>query len=93
MIKRILSSIVLCISLSGCIWATKHEATIPEKVVKLDPQVYQPCKSLSLLPDNASFEELAATTATNFLVYSDCKAKQDNSIILLKQFSNYKEPK
>lgn len=89
---KILVAILLSLSLSGCSWFTKPDATVPEKVVKLDARVLEPCADLNAIPENASFEDLMNTTFANFQVYSECKAKQDNSIKLLKQFSNYKEP-
>lgn len=93
MIKNLLAILIAAFMLSGCPWFTKPDATVPEKVVKLDPRVLEACKPLIGIPDNASFEDLMGASYTNFQLYYDCKAKQDASIVLLKQFSNYKEPK
>lgn len=60
----------------------------PEKVVHIDARALEPCEPLVKLPDNASFEELISITVSNFELYSVCVIKQDNSIILLKKFSN-----
>lgn len=85
--------ILVCLALlSGCTWGLKPDAIITEKVVHVDARALEPCANLTTLNESASFEELMNVTFTNFQVYSECKAKQDNSIKLLKQFSNYKEP-
>ena len=83
--------IALLIVLAGCS-TIKPTAILAEKVVHIDARALEPCIDLVGVPDNASFEDLMSSVVTNFQTYSECKSKQDNSIKLLKQFANIKEP-
>ncbi len=94
--RKILAIGLLALSLSGCGWFTKHpDATMPpkEKVVRLDPGALTFCDSLKRIPAGSTQEEITSIDLDNFGIYADCANKQKNSVKLLKEFSNYKEPK
>lgn len=88
LIKMIKYILILVLLISGC--AAVSDAVVPpkEKIVHIDPRALEPCEDLVGLDSNSSEIE---TTIRNFEIYADCKRKQNNSIILLKQFSNIQE--
>jgi len=91
--RLLLISLVLAIS--GC--ATKPpipDAVLPppEKVVRLDPGTMESCKKLDPLPDTATWEDVLNNIIDNYEKYAGCSKLQEDSIKLLKKFSNYKEP-
>lgn len=81
--------IILASILIGCATTQPPGPTIViDKVVHIDPRALQACEPLVGLNSVASFEDILATSVQNMEIYADCKGKQDNSIILLKKFSN-----
>ena len=68
------------------------DAVIVDKTVQLDSVYYQECKPLANLSENASFEDVLTNLQQNSIIYAECKNKQHDSILLLKKFTNYKEP-
>ena len=96
-IMKLFLGLILVSSLSGCaLFKTKAEPAIvtPEQV-EVDPRALQPCKPLVQLDTTKEdlFIALLDNTAANTAVYLDCVKKQNNSIELLKKFSNKKETK
>ena len=93
--KKAVICIVLSLSLlQGCgfLQKKKPDATISEKVVYLDPKALEPCQPLLRLDlQGDSFEDLLVVSVKNMAIYADCSGKQDNSIKLLREFSNNKE--
>ncbi len=89
--KRLLISLMLCFSLSGCwiTFGTPAGPTITDKIVKIDPSALERCLPQKPLTDP---DQLLEISLANMDIYAQCVNKQDNSIKLLKQFSNYKEP-
>lgn len=82
--------LIILLLLFGC--ATKDAIVVPpEKVVRIDPRALELCEALSILPEQASFEDLLTITIGNIELYANCANRQKNSVILLKQFSNIKE--
>lgn len=81
--------LIMFILLSGCS-IFKKDAIVPppEKVVQIDPRVLELCEPLNGLSEEATFEDLLATTVFNFELYNACAQKQRNSVILLKKFAN-----
>lgn len=59
-----------------------------EKVVHIDPYNLEPCLPIIRLEEGSNELEVSIK---NIEIYADCKNRQNNSIILLKKFSNYKE--
>lgn len=97
--KAFLISVLLLSMLQGCgLWSSfqKPDAIITEKTVQLDPKVFEPCTGLIPLPPTFSvdpFGDILSNVQANADAYAACAKKQDDSIILLKKFSNIKEPK
>jgi hypothetical protein len=89
--KNLLASIFICVHLSGCVWNAKPDIpVITPKVVHIDARAYERCEPLRPLSNP---DELLQISLANMEIYSQCVRKQDNSIKLLKEFANYKEPK
>lgn len=89
---KIIAILAVCISLSGCgLFMKKPDASITTKVVHIDPRVLESCKDLVTISEPITFEGLLISSVTNAELYLDCRNKQENSIKLLKQFSNTKE--
>mgnify|MGYP006392338703 FL=1 len=84
--------IYLSVLLISCSTPIKPTAILTDRVVHVDARALEPCNDLVSISDTASFEELLTSNLTNFQIYSECKAKQNASIVLLKQFANIKEP-
>lgn len=84
--------ILALVLLVGCS-LLKKDAIVPppERTVHIDPRVLELCEPLNRLPEQASFEDLLATTVANFEIYNNCALKQRNSVILLKKFANKEE--
>ncbi len=77
------------IFLSGC--ATTQDIPIVsanKTTINIDNEHFSPCDPLLKITPGDS--ELIITIK-NIELYTKCKKKQDNSIILLKQLSNYEE--
>lgn len=84
--------VVLSIILAGCAFApSKPLPIITPNIIHIDPRALEPCNNLIQLSPTASFEELLGVLVSNAEIYLDCKNKQNNSIILLKEFSNKKD--
>lgn len=83
--------ILILVLLAGC--AAPKDAIVPppERTVHIDPRVLELCDPLINLSEQASFDDLLATTVANFEIYNNCALKQRNSVILLKKFANKEE--
>lgn len=82
--------IFLSLLLTACT-TSKPDAVVPppEKVVHIDARILEPCEPLvGVSATEVTFEDILASTITNFEIYRDCSNKQKNSVILLKKFSN-----
>ncbi len=81
--------LLLAVLLSSCASVPDDEPVIadPTREVNIDPKALQACKPLQPL-GAATFESLLETHKENTIIYYDCKAKQDTSIKLLKEFAN-----
>ena len=89
--KKIIYSLILCLMLSGCFETfRKGTAGITEKEVKLDASSYKECPSFKELSDPNLLLEISLD---NLAIGKQCALMQKNSVKLLKEFSNYKEPK
>ncbi len=87
--------LVLFILLTGCSTLTDKlckDALITDKTVHLDNKYYEECKPQNTLPDKATFDDVIVNTANNTAVFTACYDKQHNSIVIIKQLTNYKEP-
>ena len=86
--------VIILLFLTGCVTTKIPDAILPpeEKVVRIDPRIFELCDPLKNLPENASFEDVLVITIANFEIYSACSVKQSRAVRLLKEFSNYKEP-
>ncbi len=87
---------LIILLLSGCSIFNKPpppDAVLPptEKVVRIDPRVFELCEPLQNLPAEANFDEVLAITINNFEIYVACSAKQSRAVRLLREFSNQKE--
>lgn len=80
--------IILSSILIGCAHTPPGPTIAIDKVVHIDPRALQACEPLVGLNSITSFEDILNTSIQNMEIYADCKGKQDNSIILLKKFSN-----
>lgn len=90
--KKYFISFLALALLSGCsLFPTKKDVIITDREVRLNPAALSPCADLIALPEGGNFDTVLYVTIANAELYVDCKKKQDNSIILLKQFSNSKE--
>lgn len=88
-------SLVILLLLGGCAFnkPPPPDAVLPpqEKVVRIDPRVFELCEPLQNLPAEANFDEVLAVTINNFEIYVACSAKQSRAVRLLREFSNQKE--
>jgi hypothetical protein len=83
--------LLILLLLVGCV--TKPpvpDAVLPpkEKVVRIDPRIFELCEPLFNLNENASFDDVLKITLDNFELYTACSSKQSRAVKLLKQFSN-----
>ena len=85
--------LLVILLLAGCATAPIPDAVLPPstKQVHLEPRLLEPCEALNNLYLTNSWEDVLTITVNNFEKYSACAKKQENSIKLLKKFSNYKE--
>jgi hypothetical protein len=89
---KIIAILAVCISLSGCgLFTKKPDASITTKVVHIDPRVLESCKDLVTISEPITFEGLLVSSVTNAELYLDCRNRQENSIKVIKEFSNIKE--
>lgn len=89
---KVLFVVFLLSLLQGCAFLDYFKKSdmpiIPsDKKVKLNATALEPCASLPTLTDRTP-EGLLSNTQSIVLTYYDCAKKQENSIILLKEFSN-----
>lgn len=92
---RALLLVLLLSNLTGCAsWFKKQEGTaiiVPEKV-NISPEALEACKPLKELSiasdDTAPFVTVLENIKDNAVLYADCAKKQQNSIELLRKFSN-----
>lgn len=96
---RLVILVLLLSNLTACaLFERKPETAIvvPNRVV-LNSESFTPCTKLKEfnLADNdmSPFITLLETIKENAIAYSDCAKKQENSIILLRKFSNIQEAK
>lgn len=87
--KNIFTALLISILLVGC--ATNKDVIITDREVRINPAALAPCADLMLMPEEGNFDTVLSITIANAEIYLDCKNKQDNSIKLLKQFSNVKK--
>ena len=81
--------LVLSMTLVGCATTNENKiAFVNTEKVNIAPEHLIPCSPLKLLPEEAEFEDSLKLHVDNAVIYADCKRKQDNSITLLKKFSN-----
>jgi hypothetical protein len=85
---------LLLVILSGCGTVQKlicEDTSPPEKEVKLDPRMLEECRPLEYLPkEEVTFERVLVNVTDNAILYAECRAKQRDSVKLLKEFSNTK---
>jgi hypothetical protein len=86
--------LLILLLLAGC--ASKPpvpDAVLPpkEKVVRIDPRIFELCEPLQNLAENATFDDVLAVTINNFEIYVACSTKQSRAVKLLREFSNQKE--
>lgn len=91
-------AIILALLLSGCGTIEKYCKEVilvdPKETVQVDPRALEECKDLALLPDkNVTFEAVLSNVAENSVIYSECRNKQSNSIVIIKRFANIKDTK
>lgn len=96
--SKLLLTLILLSSLTGCqIFKEKTPVINTIEMVKLDPEALLPCDQLRALklPDGTEdpFLYTLDNHRINSAAYAKCAMKQNNSIILLKRFSNIKENK
>jgi hypothetical protein len=84
-------SILALVLLTGCSLFPKKDVIITDREVRINPAALAPCADLILLPEDGNFDTVLSVTIANAELFLDCKKKQNNSIILLKQFSNTKK--
>lgn len=97
---RVLLLVLLLSNLTGCAtWFRKNEGTaiiVPERV-NISPESLEPCKPLKELTisddDTAPFVTVLENVKDNAVIHADCAKKQQNSIELLKKFSNSNKDK
>ena len=94
---KIIPILILSIFLQGCAFLDFFRkpdipAVSPQKVVKLDPDVYKTCDLLKEDLAIATFEDSLIAYSDLATLYGKCANKQKDSVKLLKDFSNYKEP-
>lgn len=78
---------LLLLLLVGCTTNPPSISRVDAKI-EVNPGLLVECLPLSLLPANASFEQLLETIVANAEKYADCKAKQSNSIAIIKKLTN-----
>lgn len=86
-------SILALVLLTGCSLFPQKDVIITDREVRINPAALVPCADLVLLPEEGNFDTVLSVTIANAELFLDCKKKQDNSITLLKQFSNTKKDK
>lgn len=85
---------ILLIFLTGCsLFPTNKDVIITDREVRINAAALSPCAELISFPEGGNFDTVLSVTVANTELYLDCKKKQENSIILLKQFANKKEIK
>lgn len=84
---KVLITLILVL-LSACA-SPKYENVIPppERVIHIDPRMLELCQPVLKLTTELNEEVFIH----NLEIYADCANKQKNSVILLKEFSNYKD--
>ena len=80
---------------SGCALFKPNipDAVLPpkERVVNIDPRIFELCEPLLNISENSTFEDVLAITLSNFEIYAACSVKQSRAVKLLREFSNKKE--
>jgi hypothetical protein len=85
--------LLILLLLAGCATKPIPDAVLPpkEKVVRIDPRMFELCEPLLNLPAESNFDEVLAVTINNFELYVACSTKQSRAVKLLREFSNQKE--
>jgi hypothetical protein len=88
-----MKTLLILLLLAGCATTQVPDAVLPPapKTVHLEPKLLEPCEPLDSLYASNSWEDILTITVNNFEKYAACAKKQENSVKLLKKFSNYKE--
>ncbi len=88
-----LLNILILLLLIGC--QTAKQPIIPTvEQIPLDPRVFEPCRPLIIpMESPLTLELILSNTATNASISEECRNKYNAAIVLLKRFSNVKEPK
>jgi len=76
------------IALQGCSTFNVDPIIPPNATITLAKEVFEPCK---MLPEDIvllTFEDVLNAYGGLSMLYGECATKQNNSIKLLKQFSN-----
>lgn len=89
--------ILLTILVGGCTTAPNSTIVpisidVPKKI-HIDQRILEKCLPLKSLEKSATFEEVLVISTKNAEIYYDCRIKQENSIKLIKEFSNLQESK
>lgn len=79
--------ILLASLLIGC--TSAPVATIVDKKVHIDSAVLEPC---ALIPNTKinSIEDVLLENIDLYTLYATCAKKQDNSVLIIKEFGNIK---
>lgn len=87
---KIIPIIILSIFLTGCACFKKPDDVVIDtpKVANINAKVLEPC---ALLPETGAiktFEEVLDAYGNLASLYGTCAVKQNNSIVVIKQFGN-----
>ena len=86
---RIITSLVLIITLSGCVLFSKHEPMIPPSVpVQVDKSLLEFCPLLNEKPLINTFDDVITEYATLSSTYGACATKQAAAVNILKSMGN-----
>jgi hypothetical protein len=91
---KIIPVALIVLSLTGCAGMKDkycdYKVIPPAEPMEIDPRVLESCKDL-IIPDKPlDWDILLENTRKNKLIYLDCVKRQENSIKLIKKFSNNK---
>lgn len=93
--NKLLAVLTLALALTGCASINeaicgKPDIIVPEnKTINVDPKLLEPCKPLAeaTMP-NPTFEDYLLLIGDNAVAYTDCRNKQNASILFLKKVAN-----
>lgn len=98
MIKTVLISVLLSVSLTGCAFLdyfrnTKVEPAGTNTRVVVDPKLLQSCPPLLKVRKDADSEEIAENHINLIGLYGTCRGKQEDSIKAIRKLANIEEKK